>query len=378
LCDGRFDFRRLEYAVQNLNLDEESELELIKSYLLKDLTLPEFYKKLEQYGKVEKRINNHEANKGLVQNLDDVHITENTCIIHGNNREIEFEHPFKKEIQCLVGSPPYGNRRLNGDDTKSDTGHGMTGRQYGIYLSETYERFKPFLSKDASIYVIIDDYRLDNGAYACSLERFVTEMEDRGFFLVGRYTWQKINPMPRSYADKDMVNGFEMVYRFCLDPKNYYCNPDMFIELEKGKHEGFREGCTNTDGKGKTSRGSSYYQSHLKKLRNTLDERGCTDIIKGNVCNPEDFFRQADEKKHTSQSPLYLTSILILESTRPEDLVADIWSGVGNTMDSALLLGRKYVGIELQNDYFQQSCRRAKNTERIIRLNNNEDLAQAA
>ena len=378
ICDPKFDYSRLEYGITYLDLNDDSEYSLFRSYLLKDITLQDFHKSLQQLGKIEKRIDNHEKNKVTIPILDDNHITENTCLIKGSNREVEFKHPFGREIQCLVGSPPYGNRRLNGDNPDSDTGHGMTGKEYGLYLSETYVRFKPFMSKDGSIYVIIDDYRMDNGAHACSLEHFVVEMEDKGFFLVGRYTWAKDNPMPRSYADKDMVNGFEMVYRFSLDPKDYYCNPDLFIELEKGKNEGFREGCTNTDGKGNTTRGSSYYQSHLKKLRNTLNERNCTDVIRGNVCNPMDFFRQADEKKHTSQSPLYLTSTLILESTRPDDLVVDIWNGVGNTMDSALFLGRKYVGIELDGDYFQQSCRRAEITERIIKLNDNESLSQAA
>ncbi len=378
ISDQRFDFKRLDYGVSYLSIDDDQDFEVLKSYLLKDLTVQEFHKRLEQMGKIEKRIDNHEKNKITVPIVDDYHITDNTCLLKGNNRDVEFKHPFKKEIQCIVGSPEYGNRRLNRDDVESSPGHNMNGQEYGQYLSETYERYKPFMSKDGSIYVIIDDYRLDNGAHACSLEHFVVEMEKKGFYLVGRYTWVKDNPMPRSYADKDMVNGFEMVYRFSLDPKDYYCNPDLFIELEKGKNEGFREGCTNTDGKGNTTRGSSYYQSHLKKLRNTLDERNCTDIIRGNVCNPMDFFRQADEKKHTSQSPLYLTSTLILESTRPDDLVVDIWNGVGNTMDSALLLGRKYVGVELDNDYFQQSCRRADMTESVIGFKVKDGISLAA
>lgn len=378
ICNPRFDYQRLEYGMSFLSLDDETENDLFRSYMLKDLTTPEFRKKLEQMGKVEKKIVNHENNKTMVPILDDIYITENTCLIHGNNREVEFSHPFKKEIQCLLGSCEYGNRRLNKDNIADSPGHHLDGQEYGKYLAETYERFKKYLSKDGSIYVIIDDYRLKNGAHACSLEHFVIEMSKKGFFLVGRYAWIKNNPMPRSYADKDMVNGFEMVYRFSLDPKDYYCNPDLFIELEKGIQEGFREGCTNTDGKGHTTRGSSYYQSHLKKLRNTLDDRSCIDIIRGNVCNPQDFFRQADEKRHTSQSPLYLTSILILESTKPDDLVVDIWNGVGNTMDSALLLGRKYVGIELENDYFQQSCRRANETERKLRIDGDNELLQAA
>ena len=378
ICDRRFDYKRLEYGLSTLSLDDDHEYELLKKYLLKELTIKEFHKMLEQMGKIEKRIDDHDKNKVSVPTIDDVHITENTTIIQGNNREVEFTHQFDKKIRCLIGSPPYGNRRLNGDSTETDTGHGMTGQEYGQYLSETYERYKPNMAPDGSIYVIVDDYRMNNGAHACSLEHFVVEMEKKGFYLVGRYTWVKDNPMPRSYADKDMVNGFEMVYRFSLDPKDYYCNTDLFLELEKGNSEGFKEGCTNSDGKGNTTRGTSYYQSHLKKVRNTLDKSNCTDVIKGNVANPKDFFRQADEKKHTSTAPMYVTSTLILESTQPGDLVVDIWNGVGNTMDSALLLGRQYVGVELENDYFQQTCRRADDTEEILRINTENDLKQAA
>ena len=378
ICDRRFDYSRLEYGIRFLSLEDDLDYELLKSYLQKDLSPQDFHKKLQQIGKVEKLINNHEKNKVSVPIVDEVYTTDNTHIIKGNNREVEFLHPFKKEINCLIGSPPYGNRRLNGDDKETDTGHNMSGREYGIYLSETYERYIPHMSKDGSIYVIIDDYRLNNGSFSCSLEHFVVEMERKGFFLVGRYPWIKNNPMPRSYKDKDMVNGFEMVYRFSLTPNGYYCNPDLFLELEKGGNGGFQEGCTNTTGDGKTSRGTSYYQSHLKKLRNTLDEKSCGDIIRGNVSNPEDFFRQVDEKRHTSTSPIYLTSTLILESTRPGDLVVDIWNGVGNTMVSTLLLQRKYVGVELENDYFQQTCRRVKMTEERLNNDTNEDLSQAA
>ena len=336
ICDPSFDFSRLGYGLTYLSLDDDLDFDLLKSYLSKDINFIEFNEKLKQMGKVEKRIDSHEKNKVFIPIVDDVYTTENSHLIRGNNHEVEFKHPFKREIQCLIGSPPYGNRRLNGDDPETDTGHNMSGQEYGLYLAETYEKYKPFMSKDGSIYVIIDDYRLNNGAHACSLEHFVIEMAKKGFFLVGRYTWVKDNPMPRSYTDKDMVNGFEMIYRFSLDPKIYYSNPDLFIELEKGQNEGFKKGCVNTDGKGNTSRGSSFYQSHLKKLRNTLNQKTCSDIIKGNVANPRDFFIQADEKIHTSQSPMYLTSTLILESTKSGDLVVDIWNGVGNTMDSAL------------------------------------------
>jgi DNA modification methylase len=335
---------------------------------------------LVKMGKVEQRKNNHKNNKVTLPEIDENYKSDHVHVIHGNNREVEFTNPFGRPISCILGSPPYGNLRLNGDDPTVETGHNMTGSEYGIYLSETYERYKQFMALEGSIYVIIDDFRNKQGSLSCSLEHFVVEMERKGFYLVGRYVWWKNNPQPRSHESKNMVNGFEMVYRFTLDPKKYYSNPNLFIELEENL-EGFYVGCTNTDNKGNTTRGGVYFQPNLKKPRNTIDDEtgkqivldnieGTEDdlirninIINGNVQHPENYFRKEDEKRHTSTSPQYLTMTLILESTKPGDLVVDIWNGVGGTMESSLVLKRDYIGVELEENYFKQTQRRLQMIE---------------
>jgi len=368
LCNREFDFSRLDYAIKHLGLEDESEFELIQDYLLKNKTPQEFHKTLEQLGKVEKIIKDHDDAKISTPILTDTYTSEHAHIIHGDNGAVDFNNPFGKRIMCLVGSPPYGNRRLNGNVIEEETGHNMNGKEYGIYLAQTYERFKPHMEPDGSIYVIIDDYKLDNGVLACSLEYFVTEMICRGFHLVSRIVWEKTNPMPRNYKGKTMTNSIEFVYRFALDPDNFYSNPNLFLEKElpDGKKVIVQNGCTNHSGDGKTSRGGSYVQSHLKKLRNTFTEQDCIDVIKGNVAQPEDFFRLAEEKRHTSTAPIYLTSTFILESTRPGDLCVDIWNGVGNSMVSALLLQREYVGIEKEENYYHQTVNRLRETEEMI------------
>jgi len=361
-CNRSYDFRRLESSIKYLDPKDELEFGIIRDYLLKNLTVQEFQKRLVQLGKVSGRVQNHEESKVVIPDLDDNYILNHVQLFNCDNRSVEFQNLLGKFIHCIVGSPPYGNLRLNGDDPESETGHNMTGREYGIYLSETYSRYKEYLDPSGSIYVIIDDYRKDDGSLSLSLEHFVVEMERKGFYLVGRYVWSKKNPQPRSYEVKSMVGGFEMIYRFSANPKMCYYNPDLFLELDNIEKK-ITQGCTNTDNKGKTTRGNSYIQSHLKKIRNTLDEQTCIDVIKGNVAKPEDFFRQANEKRHTSTTPIYLTSVLILESTKPGDLVVDIWGGIGNTMTSALLLGRDYIGFEKEEGYFKQSQRRLQMSE---------------
>lgn len=361
-CNKLFDFSRLDYVLTHLDPRDELEFEIIRDYLLKNLTIQDLQNRLKQLGKVSDRVQNHNDSKVEIPDVDDNYTSSHVKLIKGDNSTVEFENPFERPIKCLVGSPPYGNLRLNGDDPDSETGHDMTGKEYGIYLSETYSRYKEYLDPSGSIYVIIDDYKKDDGSLSLSLEHFVVEMERKGFYLVGRYVWHKNNPQPRSYDVKSMVGGFEMIYRFSVNPTLCYYNPDLFMELDNIEKK-ITHGCTNTNNKGKTTRGASYIQSHLKKIRNTLDERTCIEVIRGNVAKPEDFFRQVDEKRHTSTSPIYLTSVLILESTKPGDLVADIWGGVGNTMTSALLLGRDYIGVEKEEGYYKQSQRRLMMTE---------------
>lgn len=368
LCKGNYDLSRLEYAARHLDMNDDNEFDIVRGYLQKDKTPQEFHKTLEQLGKVEKIVKDHDDAKVSTQEITDTYTSQHAHIIHGDNGTVEFVHPFGKRIKCLIGSPPYGDRRQNGDDPEKETGHKMNGLEYGKFLADTYERYKPFMEPDGSVYVIIDDYKLPSGELACSIEYFVAEMILRGFYPMERNIWEKVNPMPRNYKGKTMTNSIEFVYRFTLDPDNYYSNPNLFLEKElpEGKKVIIQDGCTNHSGDGKTSRGGSYVQTHLKKLRNTLTEQDCIDVIKGNVARPEDFFRQAGEKRHTSTAPIYLTSTFILASTKPGDLCVDIWNGVGNTMVSALLLQREYVGIEKEENYYHQTVNRLIETETMI------------
>jgi DNA modification methylase len=369
VCNRDFDYKRLGEGIEYIDINKDTEFDILKSYSTGSMNDKEFENRLVQMEKITKKIDSHIENKVIVPDLGEIgkeYRTKHSRLINGDNRKVAL--PFHRMINCLIGSPPYGDRRSNGDNPESETGHRMTGSEYGRYLAETYAEYIPFMAPDGSIYVIIDDFRLKNGALASSLEHFVVEMENRGVYLVERMVWWKNNGMPRNYADKDMVANFEMIYRFSPTPYEYYTNPDMFLEMDNHPAIKVSQGATNHSKNGITTRGGTYVQSHLKKIRNTLDESTCIDIIRGNVANPEDFFRLTGEKKHTSTAPIYLTAALILNSTKPGDLCVDIWNGVGGTMVSALLLQRDYIGIEKESNYYTQTVRRAVATEGIISI----------
>lgn len=64
--------------------------------------------------------------------------------------------------------------------------------------------------------------------------------------------------------------------------------------------------------------------------------------------------------KHPTQKPLELLKRIILSSTKEGDLVLDPFCGSSTTGVAALLLNRKYVGIEMEKEYLDVSKKRLK------------------
>ncbi len=62
--------------------------------------------------------------------------------------------------------------------------------------------------------------------------------------------------------------------------------------------------------------------------------------------------------KHPTQKPLKLLHRIVLASTRPGDLVLDPFSGSATTGIAANLLDRRYVGIDLEQDFLDISIKR--------------------
>ena len=60
-------------------------------------------------------------------------------------------------------------------------------------------------------------------------------------------------------------------------------------------------------------------------------------------------------KLHPTQKPVSALIPLIRSFSLPGELVLDPFAGSGSTCASALLTGRKYIGVEMDDTYFQQA-----------------------
>jgi len=78
---------------------------------------------------------------------------------------------------------------------------------------------------------------------------------------------------------------------------------------------------------------------------------------------------------HPTQKPVKVLNHLVRLATKPGDLVFDPFMGVGSTGVSALQLGRRFTGIEIDPLYFQAACKRIEATTTRL-FNDDEEVIE--
>jgi site-specific DNA-methyltransferase (adenine-specific) len=61
---------------------------------------------------------------------------------------------------------------------------------------------------------------------------------------------------------------------------------------------------------------------------------------------------------HPTEKPVYLMAEYIMNSSKAGEVVIDPFMGSGTTGVAAIQTGRKFVGVELNEEFFELSCRR--------------------
>jgi site-specific DNA-methyltransferase (adenine-specific) len=108
--------------------------------------------------------------------------------------------------------------------------------------------------------------------------------------------------------------------------------------------------CPTQSAKG-SSKGRLWHGTNRRDYKGGDTTRYPTNIIKINAVDPK-------QRLHPSQKPVELMEYLIRTYTNPSDTVLDFVMGSGTTGLACKNLGRKFIGIELDSQYFQiaQEC----------------------
>ena len=68
--------------------------------------------------------------------------------------------------------------------------------------------------------------------------------------------------------------------------------------------------------------------------------------------------------QHPTEKPRRLMSAIIADFTNPGQLICDPFMGSGTTGVAAVMAGRRFIGIELNETYFDIACKRIEDAQR--------------
>jgi site-specific DNA-methyltransferase (adenine-specific) len=170
------------------------------------------------------------------------------------------------------------------------------------------------------------------------------------------WVWDKVSVTGFANAKKQPLRHVEDVVVFYAKLPNY--NPQGLIEVNKTRNN------SATDG------GESLKGSHISNNRGSLRTPGLSRIQKY-TNYPRQLMKTPREKGtlHPTQKPVALMEYLIKTYTNEGETVLDFTMGSGTTGVACANLNRDFVGIELDEKYFETAKNRIESvTEPWLRF----------
>ena len=221
----------------------------------------------------------------------------------------------ENSVDLIFADPPY-NLQLNGelhrpdnsrvDGVDDDWDRFASLAAYDAFTARWLRAARRVLKDTGSIWVI--------GSYH-NIFRVGATLQDLGFWILNDVIWRKTNPMP-NFRGRRFTNAHETL-----------------IWAAQGDNP----------------KGYTFNYHAMKALNDDLQMR--SDWLLP-ICNGAERLKARDGRKaHPTQKPESLLHRVLLSSSEPGDVVLDPFFGTGTTGAVAKMLGRRWIGIEREEDY---------------------------
>lgn len=241
-------------------------------------------------------------------------------------------------VATIVTSPPYFQLREyhNGVEKSDQLGQEETVEEFVENLARVFDEAKRVLKHDGSLFVNIAD-NVQGGRKLGVPYKFVSAMMERGWILNDTIIWSKVNPMYQSH--KRTVASHEYIFHFVKTVEFYY-DRSWIKDMNFAPHQ-----LTYGNPKGQPALRSNW----------TFDGHTLTTCTPNNHDLREACKEYGMSLSHSATFPKEIPLVAILCTSRPGDVVMDMFSGTGTTGQVALEQNRQYVGFELSSVYLKFS-----------------------
>jgi site-specific DNA-methyltransferase (adenine-specific) len=234
----------------------------------------------------------------------------------------------KGSVDLLVLDPPYNLNKRFGDTTFSR----RSVDDYASWLGDVLDALLPLLKPNGTVYVC-GDWHTSNSIFSAVAPRLKVR---------NRITWEREKGRG---AKTNWKNSSEDIW-FCTVGDQYTFNVDD-VKLRRKVIAPYRA----DDGSPK-----DWSETRDGNFRDTHPSNLWSDIT-------IPFWSMPENTDHPTQKSEKLLSKLVLASSNPGDLVLDPFLGSGTSSVVAKKLGRRYIGIEIEEEYALLAERRLELAE---------------
>jgi site-specific DNA-methyltransferase (adenine-specific) len=257
-------------------------------------------------------------------------------IIFGDTTSIIPRLP-KNFVDLLIIDPPYNLSKTYSDSTFKKIGNS----EYEEWLDGWIKLLPPLLKPNSAVYICCD----------WSSSPHVYNVASKYFNVVNRITWER-----------EKGRGAQANWKNCSEDIWYFSNgkPKTFnlndVKLKRRVVAPYKN-----NGKPK-----GWEKTQDGNFRFTSPSNLWTDVT-------VPFWSMPENTNHPTQKPEKLIAKLILASSHEDDVVFDPFLGSGTTLVVAHKLGRKFLGIEIEEEYCMLAQKRVLMSEHNKEIQGYED-----
>ncbi len=258
--------------------------------------------------------------------------------------ETELRRIPDDSVDLVFTSPPYADQRKN-------TYGGVKPDEYVDWFMPKAEQIRRTL-KPSGTFVLNIKERVVNGERHTYVLELIMEMRRAGWLWTEEFMWHKKNSYPGKWPNRFRDN-WERLLQFNKRRKFEMHQEEVMVPVG-GWAERRLAKLSETDKIRDESRVGSGFG---KNISNWL---GRDMVYPNNVLH---LATESSNKSHSAVFPVALPSWFIKLFTAPGGVVLDPFIGSGTTAVAALTLGRRFVGIDINEEYVRLSQERLAKTQ---------------
>lgn len=264
-------------------------------------------------------------------------------------------------INLIVTSPPYANQRK-----------GLYG---GIDPAEYVDWFLPISKqlyralKPTGSFILNIKENVEKGERQTYVLELILALKKQGWLWIEEYCWYKKNSYPGKWPNRFRDN-WERCLHFTKQKKFRMYQDAVKVPMGDWAKRRFKS-MTERDFMRHVSRTNSKFG---RNVSNWLNKKK---VYPHNVLVFENehhiwpttvlhFATECSNRNHSAAFPIELPTWFIKLFTKKGDIVLDPFIGVGTTAIACMLLGRRFIGIEVIEVYAKEANKNVKDLAKII------------